>query len=172
MELEVGDVVMCTVDRIAGTIVFVDIEENGQGSIVLSEIAPGRIRNLREYVVPKKKIICKVLRDTQNGNIELSLRRVTKKETKEVKEQYKKEKSCINILKGILGEKSEKVINEILKTNKVDDFMQNAKEDSKDFEKIVGKTEAKKIIEILMAQKQKKDCDKKEIKFTTTKPNR
>ena len=169
--LEVGEIVMCTVDRIAGTIVFVDIEENGQGSIILSEIAPGRIRNLREYVVPKKKIICKVLRVTHNGNIELSLRRVTKKETKEIKEQYKKEKSCINILKGILGDKSEKVINEILKTSKVDEFIQNAKENPKDFEKIIGKTEAKKILEILIAQKQKKVCVKKEIKFVTTKPN-
>jgi len=171
MKLEVGDIVMCTVDRIAGTIVFVDIEENGQGSIILSEIAPGRIRNLREYVVPKKKIICKVLRVSPNGNIELSLRRVTKKETKEVKEQYKKEKSCISILKGILGDKSEKIIKEIQKTGKVDEFMQNAKEDSKNLEKIVGKTEAKKILDILNAQKQKKVCVKKEIKFTTTKPN-
>ncbi len=161
---------MCTVDRIAGTIVFVDIEDNGQGSIILSEIAPGRIRNLREYVVPKKKIICKVLRVTQNGNIELSLRRVTKKDTKEVKEQYKKEKSCINILKGILGDKSEKIIKEIQKKGKVDEFMQNSKEDSKNLEKIVGKTEAKKILEILNAQKQKKVYVKKEIKFITTKP--
>jgi len=171
MALEVGDIVMCTVDRIAGTIVFVDVEENGQGSIILSEIAPGRIRNLREYVVPKKRIICKVLRITNNENIELSLRRVTKKEQKEVKEQYKKEKSCISILKGILGKKSEEVIKEILKTNKVDDFIQDAKKDPKDFEKIVGKTEAKKILDILMTQKQKKVCVKKEIKFTTTKPN-
>ena len=57
--LEVGDIVLCTVDRIIGTTVFVGIEGNGEGSIVTSEIAPGRIRNLRDYVVPKKKIVCK-----------------------------------------------------------------------------------------------------------------
>ena len=39
MVLEVGDIVMCTVDRIVGTIVFVKIDENGEGSIILSEIA-------------------------------------------------------------------------------------------------------------------------------------
>ena len=61
-DLEVGDIVLCTVDRIVGTIVFVKIDGDGEGSIILSEIAPGRIRNLREYVVPKKKIVCKVLR--------------------------------------------------------------------------------------------------------------
>jgi translation initiation factor 2 alpha subunit (eIF-2alpha) len=57
MELEVGDVVLCTVDRTAGTVVFVKIDGYGEGSIITSEIAPGRIRNLREYVVPKKKIV-------------------------------------------------------------------------------------------------------------------
>jgi len=83
MVLEVGDIVMCTVDRIVGTIVFVKIDENGEGSIILSEIAPGRIRNLREYVVPKKRIACKILRILGN-RIDLSLRRVTQKEQKEI----------------------------------------------------------------------------------------
>jgi len=63
MTLEEGDLVLCTVEKIVGTIVFVNIDgEKKQGSIVLSEIAPGRIRNLRDYVVPKKKIVCKILR--------------------------------------------------------------------------------------------------------------
>jgi translation initiation factor 2 alpha subunit (eIF-2alpha) len=57
MDLDVGEIVMCTVDRIVGTIVFVKIDGNGEGSIILSEIAPGRIRNLRDNVVPKKRIV-------------------------------------------------------------------------------------------------------------------
>ena len=57
MNIEEGDILMCTVDRIVGTVVFVKIDETGQeASIVMSEIAPGRIRNLRDYVFPKKKI--------------------------------------------------------------------------------------------------------------------
>ena len=81
MELEVGDLVMCTVDRIVGTVVFVKIDGYGEGGIIMSEIAPGRIRNLRDYVVPKKRIACKVLRISGN-RIDLSLRRVTPKEKK------------------------------------------------------------------------------------------
>ena len=83
---EEGDLVLCTVDRIVGTVVFVKIKSKDkeiEGSIVLSEIAPGRIRNLRDYVVPKKKIVCKILR-IKGENIELSLRRVSQKERKEV----------------------------------------------------------------------------------------
>ena len=89
-QLDVGDVVLCTVDRIVGTTVFVMIGDNNrtEGSIIVSEISPGRIRNLRDFVTPKKKIVCKIIRINQ-GNIELSLRRVTSKEKKEVIDNYK-----------------------------------------------------------------------------------
>src|SRR4030065_438102 len=98
-KLEVGDIVLCTVDRIVGTVVFVKIPSENreiEGSILMSEIAPGRIRNIRDYVVPKKKIACKVLRISPQGNTELSLRRVSQKEKKEVIEQEKQEKSYIS----------------------------------------------------------------------------
>ena len=171
MELEVGDVVLCTVDRIAGTVVFVKIDRNGEGNIITSEIAPGRIRNLREYVVPKKKIVCKILRISPNGNINLSLRRVTQKEKKEVLEQYKQEKSYKSVLKSILGEKSEKIIKQIEEEERLFDFLQEAKENSKNLEKIAGKESAKKILDIIKAQKQKIAILKKEIHLTTKNPN-
>ena len=89
MNIEEGDIVLCTVDRIVGTNVFVKIDERGkehEGCIVLSEVAPGRIRNLRDYVFPHKKIVCKVLR-ISGDRIDLSLRRVTQKEQKALKER-------------------------------------------------------------------------------------
>ncbi len=168
--LEQGDIVMCTVDRIVGATVFVRIDGNGEGSIILSEIAPGRIRNLRDYVVPKKNIICKVLR-TSNGHVDLSLRRVTPKEQKEIKERYNLEKSYKSILKTILGENSEKIMGEILKEAPIFDFLEAAKEDSLQFEKIAGKEKASKVLEILKNQKQKKIIVKKEFSFSSSKPN-
>lgn len=174
MELEVGDIVLSTVEKIEKTVVFVKIPITGreiEGSIILSEIAPGRIRNLRDYVVPKKRIVCKVIRITPRGNIELSLRRVTQKEKKEILEQYNQEKSYISILKTILKENVEKVINEILNKKKLYDFFQEAKENSGELEKIVGKTNSKKILEILKTQKKKRAIIKKEIFLTTTKPD-
>src|SRR3990172_8559075 len=116
VDIQEGDIVICTVDRIVNTVVFVKIEnESGkeiEGGIVLSEIAPGRIRNLRDYVVPKKKIVCKVLR-ISGDRIDLSLRRVTQKEQKEVKEIYNQEKSYESILKSVLGEKARELIETI-----------------------------------------------------------
>ncbi|MFH1787253.1 MAG: hypothetical protein ABH811_00450 [archaeon] len=169
-QLEVGDVVMCTVDRIVGTVVFVKIDGNGEGNIILSEIAPGRIRNLRDYVVPKKKIVCKVLR-ISDEKINLSLRRVTQKEEKEIKEQYKQEKSSESVLNSILGKKAEEIIQGILKQNTLYNFLQKAKENSKEIENLLGKEDAKKILDILKNQKQKKAILKREIKLTTTKSN-
>lgn len=173
MQLEVGDIVLCTVDRIVGTVVFVRILMDGkevEGSIIMSEIAPGRIRNIREYVVPKKTIVCKVLR-ISGDRIDLSLRRVTLKEQKEIKEVYKQEKSYESVLKSILGEKTEKIIKEISKEGKIYDFLQEVKQDSEKLEKLVGKTDSKKILDIINAQKQKKIIVKKEIYLRTNKPN-
>ncbi|MGD9276064.1 MAG: hypothetical protein PVJ67_02735 [Candidatus Pacearchaeota archaeon] len=169
--LEPGDVVLCTVDRIVGTIVFVNIDDTGlEGSIVLSEIAPGRIRNLRSYVVPKKKIVCKILR-IKDKQIQLSLRRVTQKEEKEVKVEYKQEKSSESILKGILKEKAKEIIKKIKQKNSVYEFLQNSKVDSKELENLVSKSDAKKILEIINKQKKKKAEIKKQIKLTSKKPD-
>ena len=172
--LEVGDLLLCTVDRIIGTVVFVKIPvENHEveGSIVMSEIAPGRIRNIRDYDVPKKKIVCKVLRISSKGNIELSLRRVSPKERKEIIEQEKQEKSYISILKSVLGEKVEEAVKEISKEDKIFSFLEEAKTNSEKLEKIVGKENSQKILEILKTQKKKRATIKKEIHLTTIKPN-
>lgn len=171
MELEEGDIVLCTVDRIVGTNVFVKIKNDGEGCIVFSEIAPGRIRNIRDYVIPKKKIVCKILR-ISGDRIDLSLRRVTQKEQKEIKEMDKQEKSYEKIFESILGEeKTKNVIKEIIKIDDIYIFIQRVKEDPKELEKIIGKEATKKIIEILKTQKSKKIILKRIISLTTIKPN-
>jgi translation initiation factor 2 alpha subunit (eIF-2alpha) len=169
--LEIGELVLCTVDRIMGTAVFVKIDgRNIEGEIVMSEVAPGRIRNIRDYVVPKKKIVCKVLRISISGNIELSLRRVTLKEKKEVIEREQQEKSYVSILKSVLGEKVEKAMQEMQKEETLFSFLDEAKTAPEKLEKVVGKEDAKKILEILNIQKKKIVLIKKEIHLTTIKP--
>jgi len=173
MELEVGDVVICTVEKIEKTIVFVKIPLFGkeiEGNIIISEIAPGRIRNIRNYVVPKKKIVCKVLRIV-NQRIDLSLRRVTQKERKEVLEEQKKEKGYTSVLKSILEKKAEEVIKKITEKESLFDFFNKIKENPEELEKIVKKEDALKIINIIKKEKQKKRTAKREISLTTIKPN-
>ncbi len=170
MALEEGDIVLCTVERIEGTNVFVSIDNDGEGIIMTSEIAPGRIRNLRDYVVPKKKIVCKVLRVFDN-RVDLSLRRVTQKEQKEVMEHYKLERSYISILNTILGEKTEEAVKKILKNERLYDFFEEIKSNPKKLEDIMDREDAKRVLEIINTQKQKRFEIKKEILLSTVKPN-
>ncbi len=171
MELEEGDIILCSVDRIVRTTVFVKIDGNEEGTIIFSEIAPGRIRNIRDYVVPKKKIVCKVLRISPQGNIDLSLRRVTQKEKKEKLEEIKQEKSYVSILKSVIKDKADEIIKNIEKKEKLFDFFEEAKEKPKNLEKLVGKKDSVKILEILKTQKRKKAVVKKYIFLTTKKPD-
>ncbi len=171
MELEHGDVVLCTVDRISGTTVFVNIEgSQKEGSIVLSEIAAGRIRNLRDYVVPKKTIVCKVLK-VLGENVHLSLRRVNQEEQKKVMAQHKLERSYSSVFKTILKEKTKEVIENIKKDQSLYNFVEEIKEDSKKLEELIGKENSTKILEILKTQKQKKAILKKTLELNSTNPN-
>jgi translation initiation factor 2 alpha subunit (eIF-2alpha) len=169
--LEEGEMVLCTVDRIAGTVVFVKIEgEEREGSIILSEIAPGRIRNLREYVIPKKKIVCKVLK-TSGGTISLSLRRVTLKEKNEVLEAHNQERSYMSILKSVLKEKATAIIDKITKEEKLFDFFEETRKNPKKLEDLIGKEDAKKILNIVLEQKKKITIIKRTISLKTQEPN-
>src|ERR1041384_2782866 len=102
MELKQDELVLCTVKKIEGTTVFVTIEEYGlEGTIVFSEIAAGRIRNIREYAVPNKKIVCKVFK-IQPDHIELSFRRVTGAERDSLIERFRQESTFKTMLKQIV----------------------------------------------------------------------
>ena len=95
---EEGELVLCTTTNVQPNSVFVKIDEYGSnGMIHISEISPGRIRNIRDFVKEGKKIVCVVLRiHTDKGHIDLSLRRVNesqkKKKIEYIKQQQKAEK--------------------------------------------------------------------------------
>jgi len=143
MEIKEGDVVLCEVKGIEGTTVFLDVEGGYSGSMMLSEVAAGRIRNLRDYVTIGKKIVCKVLK-SQKDSLELSLRRVTAKEREQVLDRYKKERALANILK-LVGEEPEKLISVIKKDYDISDFFEKMQSDSSILEKYLNKEKARKV---------------------------
>jgi translation initiation factor 2 subunit 1 len=96
---EEGDIVMCTITKIHYHSVFAKLDEyfNKSGLIHISEVSPGRIRNINDYVQEGKKVVCKVLRiDEKKGHIDLSLRRVSgiqkRNKVEELKQEQKAEK--------------------------------------------------------------------------------
>jgi len=90
---EENELVLCTVTKIYFHSVFVNLDEyDKQAMIHISEISPGRIRNIRDYVKEGKKIICKVLRVKKDkGHIDLSLRRVNESQRRRKNDDIKKE---------------------------------------------------------------------------------
>ena len=102
---EENELVMCTVTAIHYHSVFAKIEEyDKSGMIHISEVSPGRIRNIRDFVKEGKKVVCKVLRiNLEKGHIDLSLRRVNEGQRKnkisELKQQQLSEKILENIAK-------------------------------------------------------------------------
>jgi len=94
------ELVFCTVTKILHSSVFVVLDEyDRSGMINISEIAPGRIRNIRDYVTQGKKVVCKVLRtDKVKGHIDLSLRRVNEMERKKKLEEIKQEQKAEKII--------------------------------------------------------------------------
>ncbi len=98
-----GDYVICMVKRITYHTVFVNLDEYNaiEGIIHVSEVSPGRIRNIRDFVKPGKRIVCRVLRaNKEKGQLELSLRRVSAGMTKKKNTEYKLEQKAEKILEA------------------------------------------------------------------------
>jgi len=170
-QFEEGQIVLCTVDKIAGTTVFVKIEGDGEGTITTSEIAPGRIRNLRAYVVPGKKIVCKIL-SLRDNRIHLSLRRVKQNEKKELLDKLAKEKSYSAIIKTVSGkEKAKEIIDKISQTENIVDFLEKTKTQPEILNQYFSKTDSEKIIKILETKKEKPKEIKQKFNLSSNAPD-
>ena len=158
--MEEGDLVLCKVKEVSNTITSVELPNGKQGTIVSSEIAPGRIKFMRQYVVPNKQIVCKVL-SASGDNIHLSLRRVTSKEKKEVMQSFKQEQATKVAFKQILGEGEKKTSEKILKDfSTLAEFIDAAKEDKKLIEKYILKANQESIAKL--TEKKKKSSELKQ----------
>lgn len=168
MKIEEDDVVLCTVKKIEGTTVFLDIEGDGEGSMIFSEVSPGRIRNIREFVSLGKKIVCKVLRINDN-HIELSLRRVTGKERDGVMETYKKENILQSMLKTVMHEKAPEILRKIKEEYGPQEFLDEARTNPSILAKFVGKENVESFKRIIAEKKEKEKVVRKKIIITSSK---
>lgn len=101
---EENEILICTVKKILPHSIFAELDKykNIEGMIHISEIAPGRIRNIRDYVKEGKKIVCKVLRvNKEKRHIDLSLRRVQTGQKRKILAEYKQELKAEKLLTNI-----------------------------------------------------------------------
>ena len=158
--MEEGDLVLCKVKEVSNTITSVELPDGKQGTIVSSEIAPGRIKFMRQYVVPNKQIVCKVL-GVSGDNVHLSLRRVNSKEKKEVIQKFKQEQATKVAFKQILGDDEKKIVEKILgEFSTLAEFIDAARDDEKLIEKYIPKAKQDSIKKV--AEKKKKSSELKQ----------
>ena len=180
---EESDLVLCTVTSVQFHSVFVDIDEYGKsGMIHISEISPGRIRNIRDFVKEGKKIVCKVLRINQEkGYIDLSLRRVNESEKRRKIDEIKKEQNSekiIEIAAEKIGIKTEQLYREISDKINADyaslhEFFEDASKDEKLLDGLgIDKTHLKIIDEVIKQRIKPVEIEiKGKLKITTFAPN-
>jgi translation initiation factor 2 subunit 1 len=82
---------------------YANLDEYGKrGLLHISEISSRRMRNIRDFVRENQKLVLKVLRvDPEKGHVDLSLRRVTKREHIEKIKFWKKERKADALLRGV-----------------------------------------------------------------------
>lgn len=98
---EVGDLVIATIERITDYGAYVRLDEyNKEGLLHVSEVASRWVRNIRDYIRENQKLVLKVLRvHADKGQIDLSRRRVTKREKKEKLLFWKKDRKAESLLR-------------------------------------------------------------------------
>lgn len=106
------ELVLCTVTNVQYHSVFVMLDEYGKtGLIHISEVAPGRIRNIREYVVEGKKAVCKVIKvNKEKGHIDLSLRRVNEAQKRNKLNEIKQQQFAEKIIEQVAKTRGESTL--------------------------------------------------------------
>lgn len=100
---EIGDLVIATIETVTDYGAYAKLDEYGKrGLLHVSEISSSWIRNIHDFVREGQKMVLKVLRvDIEKGHIDLSLRRVNKRERIEKIMFWKKERKAEALLKGV-----------------------------------------------------------------------
>ncbi|MDH7563407.1 MAG: translation initiation factor IF-2 subunit alpha [Candidatus Bathyarchaeota archaeon] len=100
---EVGDLVMATVESVTDYGAYVRLDEFDRKALLhKTEISSSWIRNIRDFVREGQKLVLKVLRvDMEKGHVDVSLRRVTKREKIEKAMSWKMERKAEALLRGV-----------------------------------------------------------------------
>jgi translation initiation factor 2 alpha subunit (eIF-2alpha) len=159
--MEEGDLILCKVKKVTNTITFVEMPNGSEGTIISSEIAAGRIKLMRQHVVPNKQIVCKVLR-IDGDHAHLSLRRVNSKEKKEVMQKARQVQAVGVAFKQILKERESEVRERILEDfESLFEFVKEARIDSGIIEKYIPKESEEAIKKVI--NKKRKNEELKQI---------
>jgi len=100
---DVGDLVIATVESVTDYGAYVKLDEfDKKGLLHISEISSSWIRNIRNFVREGQKVVLKVLRvNVEKEHVDLSLRRVTRREKIEKIMSWKRERKAEALLRSV-----------------------------------------------------------------------
>lgn len=99
---QVGELVVATVRRLESYGAYVTLDEysSREGFLHISEISSTWVRNIRNYIREGEKVVLQVLRvDPARGQVDLSLRRVSRDEQRKKIEDWKKNRRAEMMIK-------------------------------------------------------------------------
>ncbi len=172
---EENEIVICTVKKILPHGVFVGLDEykDKEGLIHISEISPGRVRNIRDFVKEGKKIVCKILKiNIERNHIDLSLRRVTQSQRINKNTAYKQEQKAEKILE-VLSKRLEISLEEAYKligNNLIEKYnsLYEAYEEIIADPKVISTLKLDKKVEKAFLELVQEKVKKKEVKISAT----
>jgi len=99
---EVGELVVATVGRVIDYGAYVTLDEySKEGLLHISEISSSWVRNIRDHLREGQKTVLKVLRvDPDRKHVDLSLRRVTRRERAEKMLSWKRSRKVDSLLRS------------------------------------------------------------------------
>ncbi len=180
---EESELVLCTITSVQFHSVFVNIDDyNKTGLIHISEVSPGRIRNIRDFVKEGKKIVCKVLRvSREKGHIDLSLRRVNESEKRRKIDEIKRQQNAEKIIEiaaekiGIKKENLYEIISEAAAKRyaSLHEFFEQSAADKSLLDSLgMGKDQLKLVEEIIKQRIKPSEVQiSGKLKITTYAPN-
>ena len=153
---EEDELVLASVTKVNPSSVFVVLDhyQRRTALIHISEVSPGRIRNIREYVIEGKKVVVKVLRvDKEKGHIDVSLRRVTDIQRRNFSDAIKQEQRSEKLLSQFAEQNKlsqamikKEVIDPIHKTyHYVHEFFNDVVEENAEVKEVIAETFAEKL---------------------------
>jgi translation initiation factor 2 subunit 1 len=100
---ESGELVIASIESVMDYGAYANLDEyKKRGFLHISEISSARIRNIRDFIREKQKMVLKVIHvNPEKGHIDLSLRRVTKRERIEKIKAWKKERKGEVLLRAV-----------------------------------------------------------------------
>jgi len=100
---EPGDLVLASVQKITDYGAYVTLDEyRKEGLLHISEVSSGWVRNIRDFVREGQKVVLKVLRvDTEKRHVDLSLRRVSRRERRDKLLTWKRERKAESLLRNV-----------------------------------------------------------------------